>query len=210
MDDHQNNRELAALIKQAKDTLDPKSIHTALKIAMGFEDIEERSWYLSEIVVLQATIGEIEESIQIAKMISLPIEKVHSLIAIASVLAQEPQQQRANSILAEAEIAAEDIEGDPYWKWQKAEAMDNIALAYVQAGESGKAIMMWNSSVQTAKAGQFGDDPQDIFDCSSVLSVVAMHLAEAGYLDKAKHVAESIRIDHKRQGALEEIARIAN
>jgi 1-aminocyclopropane-1-carboxylate deaminase/D-cysteine desulfhydrase-like pyridoxal-dependent ACC family enzyme len=205
MSDQENKQQIESLLHQPGSP-DTKILEEALRLARALENGEDRDWYVSEVAKAFAATGYFDAAIEIARTVSLAIEKKDALVAISTSLLAVAQNRRAMATLAEAELTAEAIEDESYSKWQKAEALDQIAKIYQTANEREHAKSVWLKAIEVAQRGQSSNDVQEIFDCSGVLSEIAKNLATAGFLELAKDVAQSIRVDYKRQGALNKIS----
>jgi tetratricopeptide (TPR) repeat protein len=200
--------------QKLKKMLEQKESHTVASLEAGVEitnsfegeDEEWKDWYWSDLAKALSKLGEYDKATHVANSIEHKIEKAETFMTIATDLMTANQWAKAVIALNYSEVAAFDIAGEDYEKWQRAGVMAILGKQYEILGEHVRAQAIWKEAIASAQIAQNTDNPQEIHDCSSVLSEITTYLIEAGLIDLAKETAQSIRNSGRRQGALSRVA----
>jgi hypothetical protein len=196
-------------ILETKDFQTLDSLESAIALVSGLDNEDDRDWYLGKLSLSLSQLGEWARASSLARSIQHNMARADALLSIAELLFTANEREKVVELLVMVESAALEIEGERYWKWQKAEILGKLGRFYSQLAEHNNAIRVWHMAIDTAHIGQNGDDPQELWDCSGVLSEITTYLAEAGLRELAQETAKSIRIDYKREGALKRLAQMA-
>lgn len=188
----------------------PSALDEAIDRSQDLHDNDIRDWYLGKIIRALLQIGSQPKAMDLADQIQDLLERKDVLLAIADSLIITAKRQKAESVLAEAEKTISAIISDEeYPLWQKAEALERMALLISKIERADKAITLRQQAIEVAKLGQKTiNNPQEQVDCAGVLAEIALDLAHAGDFILAKSVANEIYIDKRRNETLDTIAAI--
>lgn len=188
----------------------PSALDEAIDRSQGLHDNDIRDWYLGKIIRALLQIGSQPKAIDLADQIQDLLERKDVLLAIADSLIITAQRQTAESVLAEAEKTISAIISDKeYPLWQKAEALERMALLMSKIEREDKAITLRRQAIEVAILGQKTmNNPQEQVDCAGVLAEIALNLAHSGDFVLARSVANEIRIQKRHNETLNTIAAI--
>ena len=88
--------------------------------------------------------------------------------------------------------------------WQRAESLNFIARVMFRH-DSATAASLWHAAIEAAENGQVSNDPQDSYDCSSVLGEIAVDICESGDSNWAIDVGVSVSNDYIRERTLRKL-----
>lgn len=186
-----------------------QAMDKAIYRAQLLSESDSRDWYFGRIIRVLVQTAELDKAIELMELIHHPLEKKDALLQVANALITMGQIEQSEQKLEEVEKILPTIAGEAYSMWQRAEALDQIALLRLRVGQRDRALVLWQQAIGAAQAGQRNDStPQEIWDSAGVLAEIACHLAAAGQVVLARTVASEIRIENKRQSAIETITRI--
>jgi tetratricopeptide (TPR) repeat protein len=207
--DDEKIRQLKSILRQAKEAGGRGVLLRAHEIALSLQNPESAPEILADLAGMLSASGAFKEAQELVSRVDSPFERTHILVELASGLTSQGRRQDALMMLQEAGLHASLIEGRRFWNWQKAEALDRLAVSYSEIGLGEQALALWKEGAEAAQSGQESDDPQEIFDCSGVLSDIALNLAHAGFHDNAADIARSIKVTYRREGTLNRLSEIA-
>jgi tetratricopeptide (TPR) repeat protein len=161
----------------------------------------ERDSIFGELAIRIARVRMVEDAEALARRINSSHERSQYLRQVAESELSVGERARAIALLREAITVAEAL--PPDWYWERAEVLAHIAKVLYQADEKEAAVEQWNVAISVARSGEAAD-PNSI-DCSAVLWTISRMLAGAGMTEQAQVVAQAIRDDQRREGALHDL-----
>jgi len=186
-------------------TVDPANHLSVEELKASIEKIEDRDnrdMFRRKSAMILAGFGAWDEALTIADQVEVLIERLDTLLLLATELFEANKQQEALSILAQVETIAYETRAEDIWHWQKVMVLDEAAETLLRAGYKQKAREAWEKAVRTAQAGPIGKDD----DIDIALQNMVGHIASAGYLDLAEQVAAMIWIPGRKEIAFKVIA----
>ena len=202
---------------------------SALALAAGIEDPEDRADALAGVASKLAEAGQGEQAVRTATSIEDPGERARALAEVASKLAGAGQGEPVAAIAAQANQIATGIE-DP---GERARALADVASKLAEAGQGEQAVRTATSieapgyrastladvasklagagqgepvAAIAAQANQIATSLEDPGERASVLADMARKLAEAGQGEQAAQIATGIEAPDQRVMALADVA----
>jgi serine/threonine protein kinase len=180
------------------------SLSQVLEFVETIKDIEIKASILSNIA-REATAANrrvqvtenLSQALEVAKTIKDAEIKAWVLAGIAHKYERAGQQSQSTGIFSQAIEVAKTIQDTE----TKAMVLADIARDLALAGQQSQATRIFSQAIEVVKT------IQDTETKAMVLADIARDLAQAGQYDQALQVAETIKNDYAKQGALEAIAR---
>jgi tetratricopeptide (TPR) repeat protein len=174
---------------------------SALAIAAGLEDVQERTRALTGVVAGVAQAGQMGEAIKVARGIEDPWAR--ALAKVAGRLVEAGEAERAVGLADEAARIARSFEGA--WEW--ARVLDDVAETLAKVGQAGRAVGLADEAARTARSiEEPGERARALDDVAETLAKVGQAERAVGLADEAARTARSIEDSWERARVLAGVA----
>lgn len=173
------------------------------QFASSFSEDVDRDMYRGELGISLGRMGDAVKAGEIIGAMESPHERASYWSRLAEEQFKAGDEKDAVDSLRQSELSVNSLKPDEFWR--RAEILCLNAKLLDDFKQQREALIAWGKAIDVARVGQARGP--DSSDCSAVMATIAKLLAEAGRVELAKSVADSIAIPGKRNLALQLIER---